>query len=244
MSAEGFATGRTWLGLMSAAALAACTPHIPPSPETGFVSVSQPFNVGDAGIAARAYHRSGAYTRGLATVADEATRYLAARASSTKRPAVVLDIDETALSNWKILKLDDFGRPIQGPCDIALDAPCGWAAWDQLGQAVAIEPTLRLFRQARALGGPVFFITGRPENQRAATERNLLAAGYEGYAHLYMVPDGSRFPSAADFKAPVRASIEAAGYTILVNMGDQPSDLIGGHAEGKFLLPDPFYRVP
>jgi len=27
-------------------------------------------------------------------------------------------------------------------------------------------------------------------------------------------------------------------------MGDQPSDLRGGHAEKKFLLPDPFYRVP
>jgi acid phosphatase len=34
------------------------------------------------------------------------------------------------------------------------------------------------------------------------------------------------------------------GYTIVENMGDQPSDLLGGHAEKKYLLPDPFYRVP
>jgi hypothetical protein len=59
-----------------------------------------------------------------------------------------------------------------------------------------------------------------------------------------MVPNGSHFASAADFKAPVRAEIEQQGYTIIENMGDQPSDLLGGHAEKKFLLPDPFYRVP
>ena len=35
-----------------------------------------------------------------------------------------------------------------------------------------------------------------------------------------------------------------AGYTIVANMGDQPSDLAGGHAERAFLLPNPFYRIP
>jgi len=27
-------------------------------------------------------------------------------------------------------------------------------------------------------------------------------------------------------------------------MGDQPSDLAGGHAERSYLLPNPFYRIP
>jgi hypothetical protein len=108
----------------------------------------------------------------------------------------------------------------------------------------AIAPTLALYRSARASKVEVFFITGRPENQRAATERNLTSAGYTGYAHLYMVPDGAHFASAADFKAPIRAQIEQQGYTIVANMGDQPSDLAGGHAERTFLLPNPFYRVP
>jgi predicted secreted acid phosphatase len=161
-----------------------------------------------------------------------------------KRPAFVLDIDETALSNWEILKRDDFGRPIAGPCDLVIDAPCGWAAWDQLGRDPAIEPTLRVFQQAHALNVAVFFITGRPESQRVATERNLTSVGYNDYAKLYMVPDSAHFASAVDFKAPIRAEIERAGYTIIGNMGDQPSDLLGGHAEKDFLLPDPFYRVP
>jgi hypothetical protein len=101
-----------------------------------------------------------------------------------------------------------------------------------------------LFQRACALDVAVFFITGRPENQRRATECNLAAVGYKGYEKLYMVPNGAHFASAADFKAPVRAEIEQQGYTIVENMGDQPSDLLGGHAEKKFLLPDPFYRVP
>jgi hypothetical protein len=210
-----------------------------------FISVAaQPANVGDAKLAARAYHDSGAYDRDLAIIAGEARQWLATRAGAAARPALVLDIDETALSNWEVIVRDDFGRPIGGPCDLAIDAPCGWAAWDQLGRDSAIEPTLAVFRQARALGIAVFFISGRPENQRAATERNLAAVGFSGYQQVYLVPVGASFASAADFKAPVRARIESEGYTIIANMGDQPSDLTGGHAEKQFLLPDPFYRVP
>jgi len=90
----------------------------------------------------------------------------------------------------------------------------------------------------------VFFITGRPEDQRRATEQNLAAVGYVGFEKLYAVPNGAKFSSVTDFKAPIRAEIEQAGFTIIANMGDQPSDLFGGHAEKMFLLPNPFYRVP
>jgi predicted secreted acid phosphatase len=206
-------------------------------------SPSQPLNVGDAMIAAAAYHESGAYERDVELVARQAAEWIAERAPAVRRPALVLDIDDTALSNWEVIVRDNFGRPIGGPCDLALDGPCGWAAWDQLGRDPAIVPTLQVFQKARALGVTVFFITGRPENQRAATERNLAAAGYAGYEKLYAVPDGANFASATDFKAPVRAEIEQAGFTIIANMGDQPSDLFGGHAERMFLLPNPFYRV-
>jgi acid phosphatase len=215
------------------------------SENSSFITVAgQPANVGDAKIAALAYHDSGAYTRDLKVIADRAVTWVRERAPAVNRPALVLDIDETALSNWEVIKLNDFGRPISGPCNPGTGAPCGWAAWDQLGRDPAIEPTLQLFRVARASNVAVFFITGRPEDQRAATERNLRNAGFGGYARLYLVPTGAHFASAADFKAPIRAEIERLGYTIIANTGDQPSDLIGGHAEKKFLLPDPFYRVP
>jgi len=231
----------TRLALVVLPLLASCAA----SEHSAFITVmTQPANVGDAGIAARPYHDSGAYDRDLAIVANQADRWIAVRAATAHRPALVLDIDETALSNWEIIKLDDFGRPIAGPCNPGSGAPCGWAAWDQLARDPAIKPTLQVFRTARSANVAVFFITGRPESQRAATERNLSKTGYGGYTRLFMVPNGAHYASAADFKTPVRMEIEHTGYTIIANMGDQPSDLRGGHAEKKFLLPDPFYRVP
>ncbi len=205
---------------------------------------AQPANVGDAKIRATAYHDSGEYLRDLASVAAQADVWIAQRAPQVRRPALVLDIDETALSNWVVIKADDFGRIIPGQCTTLPAGPCGWRSWDMLGRDPALSPTLKTFRRARAQHVAVFFITGRPVSQRRATEKNLRAAGYIGYAHLYMVADGSHYASAADYKTPIRNKIENAGYTIIANIGDQPSDLAGGHSEKDFLLPDPFYRIP
>ena len=90
----------------------------------------------------------------------------------------------------------------------------------------------------------VFFISGRPESERAATERNLGAAGYGGYEQVFFTPDGAQFASLVEFKAPTRKKIAAMGYTIIANMGDQMSDLDGGFAEKTFKLPNPFYYIP
>jgi predicted secreted acid phosphatase len=233
-------------------ALSACVGPLPVGGTSGTGSglsvphspSGQPVNVGDAKRAATAYHDSGAYERDLAAVASAASIWLAQRAPEVSRPALVLDIDDTALSNWEVIRADDFGRVIGGPCSALPEGPCGWASWDLLERDPAIAPTLRLFKEARALGINVFFITGRPEAQRAATEGNLRTAGYDGYAQLYMVPNGVSYASAAAFKAPLRSEIELAGHTIIANMGDQSSDLEGGHAERTFLLPNPFYRIP
>jgi hypothetical protein len=208
------------------------------------VASSEPANVGDAKIDATAYHDNGAYERDLTAAAAPAEAWLTQRAATAARPAIVFDIDETALSNWEVIKADDFGRVIPGPCAHLPDGPCGWEAWDLRSQDKPIDATPKLYQHARSLNVAVFFITGRPENQRRATVRNLRAAGYDTFQELIMPANGAKFASAADFKAPRRAAIEQAGYTIIANVGDQPSDLAGGHAEKAFLLPDPFYRIP
>jgi predicted secreted acid phosphatase len=206
--------------------------------------LSQPANVGEAKIAATAYHNSGAYERDIDAVTTAASVWIAERAPQVDRPALVLDIDDTSLTNWEVIVADDYGRVFDGPCDNLPAGPCGWVAWDLRASTPVIAQTLALYDEARELDVAVFFITGRDETQRAATEANLAAAGYDGWQALYMEPTGSHYASAADFKAPQRAKIEADGYTIIANMGDQPSDLAGGHAERTFLLPNPFYRIP
>ena len=48
----------------------------------------------------------------------------------------------------------------------------------------------------------------------------------------------------APYKTWVRGEIEAQGYTIIANVGDQWSDLENGYAERVFKLPNPFYMIP
>jgi predicted secreted acid phosphatase len=189
------------------------------------------------------YVDSGQYERGLANVASGAATWLRARARRKGRLAMVLDIDETSLSNWPVIKQDDFGVILHGPCDTTPQA-CGWNAWIRMARDKPIVPTLELYREARRLGVAVFFITGRHESLREATERNLKAAGYDGWTGLVMEPEGLHPNAEADFKAPARRNIVDQGYTIVVNMGDQDSDLEHGYAERKFKLPDPFYYIP
>lgn len=208
---------------------------------------AQPPNLGDLKQQVLAYKISGGYERDLAAVAGKAKAYIEAHAAEVSKPALVLDIDETSLSNWPEIIANDFGYIPSGSCTRLPKGPCGARAWELMAKAKAIGPTLDLFNAARAKGVSVFFITGRDEGERAATIRNLHAAGYRGWTALVMRPRGTTTASAADYKAPQRAKIAARGYTIIVNIGDQPSDLAGGNPdkpERQFLLPDPFYRVP
>ena len=188
------------------------------------------------------YIASGQYDRDFARVVGEARKYLQNRAKSATRPAIVLDIDETSLSNWPAYKANGWGRVVNGPCDVA-QGPCGLRAWQGLAQSKALAPTLELAKQAKALGVAVFFISGRPPTLQEATERNLREQGYE-FDQVILQPPGAAFTSAVDFKAPERKKIADRGYTILLSMGDQESDLKGGYAERVFKLPNPVYFLP
>jgi len=203
-----------------------------------------PANLGELKAELRAYHDSGRYQAEIEAVVARASAYLLAHAKDVAKPALVLDIDETSLSNWDQMMADDFGYFTDGPCDNMPKGPCGAMAWNATGYATAIEPTLHVFRTARENNIPVFFVTGRYEKERDATKRSLTRAGYSDWAGIRMRMDGTPIGSTAEFKASQRAAIEAQGYTIVVNMGDQPSDLAGGHAQQGFLLPNPFYRIP
>jgi predicted secreted acid phosphatase len=188
------------------------------------------------------YISSGRYDQDFAKVVARAREWLEERSKSAKKPAIVLDIDETSLSNWPAYRLNGWGRVVGGGCDLE-QGPCGLRAWQALGKSQALTPTLELAKRARELGVAVFFISGRPPNLREATERNLRSQGYEPTG-IVLLPAGAHFKSAVDFKSPERRKLHEQGFTIILSMGDQESDLQGGYAERTFKLPNPVYYLP
>src|SRR5262245_15669621 len=79
----------------------------------------------------------------------EARAWIEERAGQVTRPAVVLDIDETSLSNWEQILRNDFAFIPGGACDKDSESACGQRAWELSASAVAIEPTLALFNAAK-----------------------------------------------------------------------------------------------
>lgn len=200
---------------------------------------AEPANLGLVKKDVQAYHDSGAYNKELAHVIGQAHRYILNQAEINKRAtvkknlAIVLDIDETSLSNYKKMVKREFvaNRREMHQEILAANAP-------------AIAPMLALYRDAQKAGVSVFFVTGRPRSETAATKTNLLRAGYKNWTGLFLRPDNYQSSSIVPFKAQTRAMISKKGYTIIASIGDQYSDLLGGFTDKGFKLPNPFYYLP
>ena len=220
------------------------TAPVSPIPDLG-----EPMNI-DVFKKQLTYYRCTSYEGDVARVLDAAQKWVAARAPQVAlplKPAIVLDIDETSLSNWPRIFQDDFAYVRNGSCDLKTGDPCGDLDWEQSGAALALQPTLKFYKAARCIDAPapctpidVFFITGRGEmaryneTSRDWTLRNLRTAGYADIAsdHLSMRADLNG--TVSNFKTSKRVDIESKGFVIIANIGDQRSDLAGGHAEMTF----------
>ena len=146
--------------------------------------------------------------------------------------AIVLDIDETSLSNYNIMVEHHFvvNRAQFHQTILAADAP-------------VIEPMLQFYNDALKRGITIFFVTGRYPSERLATIKNLKHAGYHDWKELYLKPEHYNQASVIPFKSQTRAAISHLGYTIIASIGDQESDLKGGYAEKTFKLPNPYYHI-
>jgi hypothetical protein len=92
--------------------------HIPPAP-------LPPLNLGTIKDLLLEYHQK-YYDIDVAAVFDSAQKYIEQNAAQSKRPALVLDIDETSLTNWPNLLADNFGFVADGSCDVLPKGPCGF----------------------------------------------------------------------------------------------------------------------
>lgn len=181
------------------------------------------------------YYQSGHYEKDQQKVGEQALAYLKDRLQQPhqKPYAIVFDIDETSLSNYPNMAKMNFGGS-----DEQEDAA------EAEAKDPAIKSTLKLYNFAKENHVAIFFVTGRREFRRTPTEKNLKDVGYAVWDALYLKPMDYHEKTAAIYKTKVRADIESKGYDIVLNIGDQLSDLEGGHADRTFKMPNPFYYIP
>jgi predicted secreted acid phosphatase len=146
------------------------------------------------------------------TVMNDALPYLKERIAAVKpgeKQAIVFDIDNTALEA-------DFGASYPLPAN---------------------KPVLEVAKYAQEHGVSLFFVTARPDIIYSFTEYNLKNVGYQ-VAGLYSRNLIDLFKDVAAYKTAQRVAIENKGYTIIANIGNNTTDLSGGHAEKTYKLPD------
>jgi len=198
---------------------------------------AEPVNLNYTKQALIEYHDSGRYMADIQSVVNQAMSYLQARIQQKnfggKKPAIILDIDETSLSNYSDLLALNFGGT---PEEIALA--------EDRGQDLPILPTLRLFQFAKQNKIAVFFVTGRHDYERNVTLGNLFRVGYRGFDGLFLRTPNYYNATAIVYKTNIRQQIAQQGYDILLSLGDQVSDLKGGFADQTFKLPNPYYFIP
>lgn len=149
-----------------------------------------------------------------------------------ENPAVVFDIDETTLSNYSHIKECDFGY-----------IPNLWNEWVDKAEAPPIPHMLRLYDTLLALNVSFFFITGRTIEFYESTLKNLIEAGYTKVDSLIMREGKEKTMTAAEYKSEIRKNIEEQGFNIILNVGDQMSDLDGGYAVKSVKLPNYMYFI-
>lgn len=181
----------------------------------------------------------------VAQVDARAQTYLEGRARDPggRRLAIVLDIDDTSLSNYSYGAENDFDFGDRTKTN-------QWALAEKLP---VIPATRALAKSAHDHGVAEFFVTGRPHALANVTLDNLKKAGYPAATGAFFAPDAGPVPAylhcrgtctTVQHKSRTRAHIESSGYDVIADVGDQQSDLAGGHADATYKLPNPMCIIP
>ena len=206
---------------------------------SGFALAKEPPNLSLVKQALIRYHDSGQYDYDLQKATNRARDYLIKRikdnnqAKTKQKLAIVVDVDDTAISSYGSQVKDDFAgtKEILNARLNRTDLP-------------AIAETLNLCNFAEKNDVAVFLLTGRKESFRATTVKELKFAGYHDWNKLIMRSNVYFRAPAATYKTAIRKKIAHEGYDIVLNIGDQYSDLAGDYADQVVKIPNPYYFVP
>jgi 5'-nucleotidase (lipoprotein e(P4) family) len=126
-----------------------------------------------------------------------------------KRPAVIVDVDETVLDNspyqaWIIRERKSY--------------PEKWTAWINRSEAAAVPGAVEFLKYAEQRGVRVFYITNRKPEEKEGTRANLLKLGFPDVSDetlLVRTDDSS--------KEPRRLRV-AQKYRVVLLIGDNLND--------------------
>ncbi|KAI3459799.1 hypothetical protein Pfo_016462 [Paulownia fortunei] len=187
----------------------------------------------------RIYMEGGQYRRDCDMVADTVIQFArSVQVAGDGKDIWILDIDETALSN-----LPFYAKP-----DVSFGAkPYNWTnlgAWIKEGKAPALPSVLRLYKELVALKYKIMFMTGAAATYEKARVSNLKNVGYSTWEKILFKTAADKGTPTRIFKSRKRKELEAAGYRIIGNIGDQWGDLVR-ESIGKrtFKVPNPMYYV-
>ena len=155
-------------------------------------------------------------------------------AEKAERPAIIFDVDETALTS------------------VPRGRECGFKSipelehlWIVSASAPANPGVLRLFRWVRENLPEVeiFFLSGRRKKEYHATQFNLKREGFFPYSRLIVKDKADQNVTTAQYKLEQRRELEEQGYSIVATIGDQWSDFEGGHTGYVVKLPNYLYTI-
>ncbi|MGD8780506.1 MAG: HAD family acid phosphatase [Ignavibacteria bacterium] len=177
------------------------------------------------------YYDSGSYGLEMANVIDDAINKFN-DIELTGKPAAVFDVDETTLSNYPYIKSINYGYFSEG-----------WHKWVLQEDAEAILQTKKLYDYLVEKGVGIIFLTGRNYKEYNATLNNLKAQGYEVFDTLICRQKDELKLKATEYKPAKRKEMTEKGYNIIINVGDQWSDLEGGYSKLDIKLPNYLYMI-
>ncbi len=160
-------------------------------------------------------------------VVHQAQAYLDKIPASPNK-VVITDLDETLLNNT-----DYYAQ-------YKTFTPASWLAWDK--KIHYNQSVLELLKKAKARGFSVMFITGRPPDQGLRFLEQTSDIPWDGF---FFKPR-TVHASSTVFKTSVRHVLQKMGYQIVLNIGDQYSDLdtpLKSYSQ-DFKLPNVLYFIP
>ena len=208
----------------------------------GCASSTPPCNLGHTLVNGALWTQSSAEYRASALQAYAAARRaldaaLAAPTESSLPPAIILDLDETALDNTRYA-----AQQIRKGNTFTFGTD--WDAWVAQSAAGAVPGAQDFLAYAHSRGVTPFYITNRTTAHEAATRVNLQKLAFPLSTTEDTVLVRNEQPDWNTYDKTTRRNSVAARHRVLLYLGDALSDFPPGDntwGTRSFMIPNPIY---